>query len=380
MVSNARAHVSDIRSELMKAAKLGRGGDDKIVHTNAAERAALKAMGGAGTINPKTGLQEFKYGGNVSEGGKKQGASESGGQGPRGGSGAFGGGSFGSGLTGRQTSAYGGSAAYGGGSQNRAGLNSDRIGGGSFGGQVPGAPTRDIVQAQDQLGANVAQAQNDYRGVGDSFIDKIGNFIASGFGLDEMDPTRPGFSQPGAPGTTQRADWGWDPIGTLAGLAGLATGYPIGTAYSAAKNLTGVTGPQINMGADVFGGDAPPGSPTADNIAARNASYMSGRSVKPGELSIQTASGTPPGSGTDATTGGMVGDNADVSSADRDFGANSSAVAASRSPFNPQIGGFSGGGYAMGRTRGGKKSASPKSLAEGLGRYRGPYDRPATVL
>ncbi len=37
----------------------GRGGDTDVVHVNEAEKKMLKRMGGSGTINPHTGLQEF---------------------------------------------------------------------------------------------------------------------------------------------------------------------------------------------------------------------------------------------------------------------------------------------------------------------------------
>lgn len=42
----------------------GRFGDTELVHINAEEKALLKALGGAGTVNPETGLEEyFKIGG-----------------------------------------------------------------------------------------------------------------------------------------------------------------------------------------------------------------------------------------------------------------------------------------------------------------------------
>lgn len=41
-------------------AGLGRGGDTMLAHINAEEAALLKAHGGAGTINPATGLPEYK--------------------------------------------------------------------------------------------------------------------------------------------------------------------------------------------------------------------------------------------------------------------------------------------------------------------------------
>jgi hypothetical protein len=84
-----------VKRALAEAAKKGRGGDDRIVHINPQEEQLLKAAGGAGTVNPDTGLKEFKYGGNVSEGGKKQGAADAGGQGPNAGGGGSNGGNQG---------------------------------------------------------------------------------------------------------------------------------------------------------------------------------------------------------------------------------------------------------------------------------------------
>ena len=46
---------------LQEAKKKGRGGDTDIVHVNPKEKAALKAMGGSGTINPETGLEEYAW-------------------------------------------------------------------------------------------------------------------------------------------------------------------------------------------------------------------------------------------------------------------------------------------------------------------------------
>ena len=41
-------------------AGMGDGGDTELAHVNLKEVAILKAHGGAGTINPRTGLVEFK--------------------------------------------------------------------------------------------------------------------------------------------------------------------------------------------------------------------------------------------------------------------------------------------------------------------------------
>jgi hypothetical protein len=43
-------------------AAMGDGGDTALAHVNLTEIALLKAHGGAGTINPRTGLVEFKGG------------------------------------------------------------------------------------------------------------------------------------------------------------------------------------------------------------------------------------------------------------------------------------------------------------------------------
>jgi hypothetical protein len=86
----AEKFTYEVRKFMQKAKKKGRGGDTDIVHVNEHEKKILKALGGAGTVNPETGLREYKYGGNVSEGGKKQGAADSGGQGPNAGGGSTG--------------------------------------------------------------------------------------------------------------------------------------------------------------------------------------------------------------------------------------------------------------------------------------------------
>jgi hypothetical protein len=49
----------ETRKLLKGAAAQGRRGDDRLVHVNAAEERLLKAAGGAGTINPATGLREY---------------------------------------------------------------------------------------------------------------------------------------------------------------------------------------------------------------------------------------------------------------------------------------------------------------------------------
>jgi hypothetical protein len=51
------------REEMQRLASLGRGGDTMLAHINPQEAALLKASGGSGTINPNTGLPEYRFGG-----------------------------------------------------------------------------------------------------------------------------------------------------------------------------------------------------------------------------------------------------------------------------------------------------------------------------
>ena len=44
---------------LQQLAQQGRFGDSMLAHINPQEAALLKALGGSGTINPKTGLREY---------------------------------------------------------------------------------------------------------------------------------------------------------------------------------------------------------------------------------------------------------------------------------------------------------------------------------
>lgn len=50
-----------IKSLAQDLAQYGRGGDTMVAHINPQEAALLKSMGGAGTINPITGLPEFGF-------------------------------------------------------------------------------------------------------------------------------------------------------------------------------------------------------------------------------------------------------------------------------------------------------------------------------
>jgi hypothetical protein len=134
----------------------------------------------------------------------------------------------------------------------RGGSQSGRGGGTFVGGS---GLTRDTMQQQDQTGANVAAAQRDFRNEGNSFGDDLGNMIAGFMGLNEQDPTVPGFSQPGMPGTTGRANWGLDPAGALGGAAGMALGVPFVGGFLADQLSAALGRPlEVSLGPDVFGG------------------------------------------------------------------------------------------------------------------------------
>lgn len=103
---------------LQDAAAKGRGGDTILAHINPREAAMLKAAGGAGTINPETGLPEFYEGGFFD----------------------------GPGFGGPDSGAGAGGIDQGGGAPDNAGTDylgnqgQDVIGDGNNGDRIPGAP------------------------------------------------------------------------------------------------------------------------------------------------------------------------------------------------------------------------------------------------
>jgi len=55
----SKKHIKDV---LEQTKKKGRGGDTELAHINPVESKILKSLGGSGSINPKTGLREYKGG------------------------------------------------------------------------------------------------------------------------------------------------------------------------------------------------------------------------------------------------------------------------------------------------------------------------------
>lgn len=188
----------------------------------------------------------------------------------------------------RETSSWGGSPSYGGGSMN-------------------------------EIGSKVSKAIDDYKGLGDTFLDKVGNFIGGMFGFNEIDPSLPGFSK-GTPAKTGMADWGLDPLGAILGGVGMGFGVPgVGALYGLGKYATGWAGPQINMGPSVFGGP-PRTSGTKTTASTKPAGNTSGISKNPFDRvgGIQTASGdktTAPSTGGERVGGGSTSGGASEKSA-----------------------------------------------------------------
>jgi len=58
--SFAKGGLATLRRSAQDVRRQGRGGDTILAHINPQEAAMLKRAGGSGTINPKTGLPEYK--------------------------------------------------------------------------------------------------------------------------------------------------------------------------------------------------------------------------------------------------------------------------------------------------------------------------------
>lgn len=105
-----------------KLGNMGRDGDTIVAHINPREAAILKAMGGSGSINPKTGLIEFRVGGGGA-------SSNSDGQGNAGGRGGSAGSNSAGGRSGSASSSSGGSHVGGNGLGGALGSVANAIGG-----------------------------------------------------------------------------------------------------------------------------------------------------------------------------------------------------------------------------------------------------------
>lgn len=176
-----------------------------------------------------------------------------------------------------------------------------------------GQPTR--IARNEQSNRALIDAVNDYRGVGDTGMDRLGKLLGSTIGVYEADPV--GDLKRGP--YQSQANWKGDALQMGATLAGLASGLPLGTLYNAGANVFGRPKElgQINLGPDVFGPDNP------NNVRPAAGGYDQSYSNGPGASPTRTEGGGQPylspnlpvaplsalaaASGSGATTGGSSG-------------------------------------------------------------------------
>lgn len=226
-------------------------------------------------------LLKFKYGGNVSEGGKKQGDKDKGGQGhnAKSGNGGFGGksgtGFSDAGYANRANTGYrpdtSRSPVRGGGGSIATGKGNATIADKKIMDRYLGNPDEHIPDERSYWDAvrNLGKAGVDYANMNQGFFDDplgaIGRWIGRSFGVGEVNPSMQAL---GARIGNPNASWGIDPIGAALGIGGLGlvgTGAP-GSIYGAGKHITGWNGPMLSF--DGFHGSAGmnPGNVTSSSI------------------------------------------------------------------------------------------------------------------
>lgn len=263
---------------LSKAAESGRDGDTNIVHVNDDEIAALKAMGGRGTVNPKTGLLEFspmggQAGGVDGTGKQKDGSLGGGNGGGLGGNSNFnGGGKFGKGST--QTGGLGGGTAK----------STGRNGGGKFG------KGRTQTGGLSQPGKNATAPTSGKFGAGSS---------QKATDRDEA-LTGPGKGMPGAKSTRGDGMPGWGDVLSNA-LDNMMPGVPsvpedVDEAAQAIMDAIGAIrgaplGPMMALGRAMGAGatqaidNAPPGTEIDQLGGGRRSAVIGGERYSEGALS-----------------------------------------------------------------------------------------------
>jgi hypothetical protein len=198
----------------------GRGGDTLVAHINPREAALLKALGGSGTINPKTGLLEFSDQG-VGEAGSGGGTETGFGGGFDGYSGYDGGGLPGEpALDGTPTNPQ---------TANPGTLNSDFAHDNGSYGMPTGIPSQDRIQFQDVI--NTRTGFPDY--LGERISDKISNMRDNPFATianTAFNVVTGGF--PAAANTVS----GWVGGPTFGSMA-TAAGRGIGSAFGAPQDI-----------------------------------------------------------------------------------------------------------------------------------------------
>lgn len=280
---------------LRDAAAAGRGGDSILAHIGPQEAAVLKAMGGAGTANPTTGLPEFTTadvspkgpeGGTSTLGGAGSAAEAPGGQSGGGtnngpGTGDLGGGgstSTNPGIDSRRTDDQGfgtvspktteGASGTTGGAGSDTQKSDQSIASTSGKGNLnllpPGTSTTPNLDALAAAGtglssgdyvkaaANMGNAYADYKDYSNSFAEDVGNFLASYAGFNEINPTKQSIKNFVS---QDQADWGFDPAGLIGSVAATAAGVPVGGGLAADMISQALGRPlEVNLGPDVLKG------------------------------------------------------------------------------------------------------------------------------
>lgn len=238
-----------------KLRSMGRQDDVILAHINPREAKLLKAAGGSGKPNPKTGLPEFleQNGdkGNTSggSGGVADGGYSSGNR-----DGGFGAGSDLSGVSpsfggdqGLSLGGFGGSTVTGDAFNDRE-SSGDTIG--MFGPDVWGSV---LSKAPDALtGKNAIATMNaisDFNNIGNSIGETLANTIAGAFGVKEtlsIDPVTGAL----------KSMWGADPIAVAASTIGGIAGIAAGAINTAAGNpaMIGIDGPLNQLDAKTMAG------------------------------------------------------------------------------------------------------------------------------
>ena len=218
---------------LVDVAKKGRGGDTELAHVNPQEAAVLKAMGGSGTVNPRTGLREYVGGGPGSQSDSDAGSTHLDAY-------SFGGDVFGDGRGPPSNDIFGDAAAFSAALQSYQAGNNPEMG--------PGAQVhRNFISGAQPTPMQQAVAF----GVG----------TAMPFGIDAKAVPNYVTGQPNIAVS-------WNPVGTLAsapGMLGSIVGYnPMGD-----KTSPGLADIEI---ASVPFGDPTPNNPRADGPGSQDPS------------------------------------------------------------------------------------------------------------
>lgn len=301
-------------------AGLGEVGDDgvrdtELVHVNPFEIEILKALGGVGTVNPRTGLRQFKYGADTNEGG----ATGTGKGKPDKNRGNDGNnpGNPNTGMAGGPN--YSGPKGKGTGVDGNNPSNKAPGGGGKNDGNNPGNPNAPgylnyDTQITEVNGAPISVGDLrtkyiDYDNTYNGIMDDIGNMIAGAFGWSEINPfdKLKGWGTPGSTTNPQKADWAFDPVEFALGLGGFA--FPglnlAGTAYNLAQ-YAGIVPENglfsVNMGTDVLAPGEPSFGATTKAPTGFGAAALGNQS---GTTSSASGTSSPPQ--TDIGRGGGTG-------------------------------------------------------------------------